>query len=427
MQNNEENRRILFRTEVDKMYNRKIGTDDEIIGDSVGFIITLMLGISLAFIAVSSTNIIGTIAFGAMATFLLLIAVALIMDAIGTISHKENNENTIEIYIEDNKLAIKTLVPSKAINKYKTKLYRARKAYAYYDYSEVQKNSIAKTLVFDLPLRVRKVRFKIPNPQLHAVFDKYLITFLYYRTVDDMTGVINGFGYFYVLGLGFYPGLVYALRFNCNGEYVHDPFFAIIYAEDICSGDVVFDGYLINDSYLIAGSEFDKIVNSELANYVILEEGGGTKGDNIIVDELVNDYIVKKYGLISEEELNSKEEKPYSKKKAYSKQLEFADEVFKKDLLISKNMYIYIVVLDSSNNIIYRNNIENIDENEINKFSELDGKFAFEEVIGDKSETFYIDKNKLIERLKYILELKSRGELSMKNKVRIKSILILGF
>jgi hypothetical protein len=410
MQNNEENRRILFRTKVDKMYNRKIGTDDKIIGDTVGFAITFMLGISLAFNAVTSKNIIGTIAFGAMGTFFLLLAVALIMDAIRTTSHKENNENTIEIYIEDNKLVIKTLVPSKAINKYKTELYRVRKAFAYYDYYEVQKNSITKTMVFDLPLRVRKVRFKIPNPQVHAVFDKYLITFLYYKTVDDAIisdGAITGFGYFYVLGLGFYPGLVYALRFNCNGEYVHAPFFAIIYAEAICSGDVVFDGYLINDSYLIAGSEFDKIINGELSNYVILEEGGEFQGDNI--DELVNDYIVKKYGLISEEELNSEEEKPYSKK------LEVADAAFK----TYKNMYIYIVVFDSNNNIIYRNNIENIDENEINKLSELDGKFAIEEIIGDKSRTFYIDKNKLIKRLKYILELKSRGELSMKNKVRI--------
>jgi len=421
MQNNEEKRRILFRTEVDKMYNRKIGTDDEIIGNSVGFVITFMLGISLASIAVSSTNIIGTIVFGAMATFFLLLAVALIMDAIRTTSHKENNENTIEIYIEDNKLVIKTLVPSKAINKYKTKLYRARKAFAYYAYCEVQENSITKTMVFDLPLRVRKVRFKIPDPQVHAVFDKYLITFLYYRTYDDIIGTIYGFGYFYVLGLGFYPGLIYALRFNCNGEYVHDPFFAIIYAEAICSGDVVFDGYLINDSYLIAGSEFDNIINGELANYVILEEGGEIRENNI--DELVNEYIVKKYGLISEEELNSKEEKPYSKKKAYSEQLKFADAVFKKDLLISKNMYIYIVVLDSNNNIIYRNNIENIDENEINKLSELDGKFFIKEVIGDKSETFYIDKNKLIERLKRILELKSRGDLSMKNKRIISDLL----
>jgi len=417
MQNNEENRRILFRTKVDKMYNRKIGTDDKIIGDTVGFAITFMLGISLAFNAVTSKNIIGTIAFGAMGTFFLLLAVALIMDAIRTTSHKENNENTIEIYIEDNKLVIKTLVPSKAINKYKTELYRVRKAFAYYDYYEVQKNSITKTMVFDLPLRVRKVRFKIPNPQVHAVFDKYLITFLYYKTVDDAIisdGAITGFGYFYVLGLGFYPGLVYALRFNCNGEYVHAPFFAIIYAEAICSGDVVFDGYLINDSYLIAGSEFDKIINGELSNYVILEEGGGTQGDNI--DELVNDYIVKKYGLISEEELNSKEE---NLEKPYSKQLKFADALFKNSRLINDTMYIYIVVLDSNNNIIYRNNIENIDENEINKLSELDGKFAIEEIIGDKSRTFYIDKNKLIKRLKYILELKSRGELSMKNKVRI--------
>jgi len=278
-------------------------------------------------------------------------------------------------------------------------------------------------MVFDLPLRVRKVRFKIPNPQVHAVFDKYLITFLYYRTNDgriDSDGVINGFGYFYVLGLGFYPGLVYALRFNCNGEYVHDPFFAIIYAEAICSGDVVFDGYLINDSYLIAGSEFDNIINGELANYVILEEGGEFQGDNI--DELVNEYIVKKYGLISEEELNSKEE---NLKKPYSKKLEFADAAFKTYKLINSNMYIYIVVLDSNNNIIYRNNIENIDENEINKLSELNGKFAVEEVIGDKSRTFYFDKNKLIKRLKYILELKSRGELSMDNKLRIRMILLV--
>ena len=422
MQNNEKKkRRILFRTEVDKMYNRKIGTDDEIIGDSVGFIITLMLGISLAFIAVSSTNIIGTIAFGAIATFFLLIAVALIMDAIGTISHKENNENTIEIYIEDNKLVIKTLVPSKAINKYKTKLYRARKAYAYYDYYEVARNSIAKTMVFDLPLRVRKVRFKIPNPQVHAVFDKYLITFLYYRTYDDIIGTIYGFGYFYVLGLGFYPGLVYNLRFNCNGEYVHDPFFAIIYAEVICSGDVVFDGYLINDSYLIAGSEFDRIINGELSSYVILEGGGEIREDNI-VDELVNDYIVKKYGLISEEELNSKEE---NLEKPYSRKLELTDTVFKASRLINDTVYIYIVVLDFNNNTIYRNNIENIDENEISKLSELDGKFAVEEVIGDKSKTYYFDKNKLIKRLKYILELKSRGDLSMNNKVRVRMILLL--
>jgi hypothetical protein len=89
-------------------------------------------------------------------------------------------------------------------------------------------------------------------------------------------------------------------------------------------------------------------------------------------------------------------------------------------------MYIYIVVLDSNNNIIYRNDIENIDENEINKLSELNGKFAVEEVIGDKSKTYYFNKNKLIERLKYILELKSRGELSMKNKPRIRMILLLG-
>ena len=426
MQNKEEKRRILFRTKVDKMYNKIRGTVGDIIAYLFAFIITLLAGIFFAHIAVSSTNIVATIIVAAAATFFLLLAVLSIMALIGTILYGIN-KNTIEIYIEDNKLVIKTLVPSKAINKYKTELFYVRGGYDNY---KVLKNSITKTMVFDLPLRVRKVRFKIPNPQVHGVFDKYLITFLHYRTVDGMItsdGAIDGFGYFYVLGLGFYPGLVYALRFNCNGEYVHDPFFAIIYAEDICSGDVVFDGYLINDSYLIAGSEFDKIVNSELSNYVILEEGGEFQGDNIIVDELVNEYIVKKYGLISEEELNSIEEKPYSKKKAYSKQLEFADAVFKEELLISKNMYIYIVVLDSNNNIIYRNDIENIDDNEINKLSELNGKFAIEEVIGDKSKTFYIDKNKLIERLKRILELKSRGEISMENKVRIKSILILGF
>jgi hypothetical protein len=422
---NEEKRRILFRTKVDKMYNKIEGTASDIIAYLFGFIITLLFGIYFAYIAVS-TNTVLTIIPAAAATFFLLLAVSSIKRLIDVISYEIKNKNTIEIYIEDNKLVIKTLVPSKAINKYKTILYRARKAYAYYDYFELQKNSITKTMVFDLPLRVRKVRFKIPDPQVHAVFDKYLITFLYYRTYDDIIGTIYGFGYFYVLGLGFYPGLVYNLRFNCNGEYVHDPFFAIIYAEVICSGDVVFDGYLINDSYLIAGSEFDRIINGELSSYVILEGGGEIREDNI-VDELVNEYIVKKYGLISEEELNSIEEKPYSKKKAYSKQLEFADAVFKEELLISKNMYIYIVVLDSNNNIIYRNDIENIDDNEINKLSELNGKFAIEEVIGDKSKTFYIDKNKLIERLKRILELKSRGEISMENKVRIKSILILGF
>jgi len=422
MQNNEENRRILFRTKVDKMYNKKRGIAGDIIADLFVFMLTLLIGISLASVVVLSTNIVLTIIASAAATFFLLIAVLSIIDLIRRILYGIN-KNTIEIYIEDNKLVIKTLVPSKAINKYKTKLYYGRGGY---DYSEVQKNSIAKTMVFDLHLRVRKVRFKIPNPQLHAVFDKYLITFLYYRTNDDMItsdGAIYGFGYFYVLGLGFYPGLVYALRFDCNGEYVHDPFFAIIYSENICSGDVVFDGYLINDSYLIAGSEFDRIVNSELSNYVILEEGGGTKEDNIIVDELVNEYIVKKYGLISEEELNSKEE---NLEKPYSKKLEFADAAFKINKLINDTMYIYIVVFDSNNNIIYRNNIENIDENEINKLSELNGKFAVKEVIGDKSKTYYFDKNKLIKRLKYILELKSRGELSMKNKLRIRMILLLG-
>jgi hypothetical protein len=416
MQNNEEKRRILFSTKVDKMYGKEsLTAGDSIAAYLFGFMLTLLAGIYFAYIAVS-TNTVLTIIPAAAATFFLLLAVSSIKRLIETISYEIKNKNTIEIYIEDNKLVIKTLVPSKAINKYKTELYHvSSKGYAYYDYYKVVRNSITKTMVFDLPLRVRKVKFKIPNPQVHAVFDKYLITFLYYREDDDMIGAIYGFGYFYVLGLGFYPGLVYALRFNCNGEYVHAPFFAIIYAEAICSGDVVFDGYLINDSYLIAGSEFDKIINGELSNYVILEEGGEFQGDNI--DELVNDYIVKKYGLISEEELNSEEEKPYSKK------LEVADAAFK----TYKNMYIYIVVFDSNNNIIYRNNIENIDENEINKLSELDGKFAIEEIIGDKSRTFYIDKNKLIKRLKYILELKSRGEISMKNKVRIKSILILGF
>jgi hypothetical protein len=418
MQNNEGNRRILFSTKVDKMYNKISGTASDIVVYLFGFIITLLAGIYFAYIAVSINTVL-TIIPAAGATFFLLLAVSSIKRLIDVISYEIKNKNTIEIYIEDNKLVIKTLVPSKAINKYKTKLYYGRGGYDNY---KVARNSITKTMVFDLPLRVRKVRFKIPNPQVHAVFDKYLITFLYYRTNDDIIGTIYGFGYFYVLGLGFYPGLIYALRFNCNGEYVHDPFFAIIYAEVICSGDVVFDGYLINDSYLIAGSEFDKIINGELSNYVILEEGGEIQGDNI--DELVNDYIVKKYGLISEEELNSEEEKPYSKKKAYSKQLEFADAVFKEELLISKNMYIYIVVLDSNSNVIYRNNIENIDENEINRLSELNGKFAIEEVIGDKSRTFYIDKNTLIKRLKRILELKSNGEISMKNKVRIKCILI---
>jgi hypothetical protein len=420
MQNNEEKRRILFSTKVDKMYNKKRGIAGDIIADLFVFMLTLLIGISLASVVVLSTNIVLTIIASAAATFFLLIAGLSIIDLIRRILYGIN-KNTIEIYIEDNKLVIKTLVPSKAINKYKTKLYYGRGGYAYF---EVQKNSITKTMVFDLPLRVRKVRFKIPNPQVHGVFDKYLITFLHYRTVDGMItsdGAIDGFGYFYVLGLGFYPGLVYALRFNCNGEYVHDPFFAIIYAEAICSGDVVFDGYLINDSYLIAGSEFDKIVNSELANYVILEEGGGTKGDNI-VDELVNDYIVKKYGLISEEELNSKEE---NLEKPYSRKLELTDTVFKASRLINDTVYIYIVVLDFNNNTIYRNNIENIDENEISKLSELDGKFAVEEVIGDKSKTYYFDKNKLIKRLKYILELKSRGDLSMNNKVRVRMILLL--
>ena len=421
---NEEKRRILFRTKVDKMYNKIEGTASDIIAYLFGFIITLLFGIYFAYIAVS-TNTVLTIIPAAAATFFLLLAVSSIKRLIDVISYEIKNKNTIEIYIEDNKLVIKTLVPSKAINKYKTILYRARKAYAYYDYFELQKNSITKTMVFDLPLRVRKVRFKIPDPQVHAVFDKYLITFLYYKTDDGMIisdGVINGFGYFYVLGLGFYPGLVYNLRFNCNGEYVHAPFYAIAYAEVICSVDVVFDGYLINDSYLIAGSEFDKIINGELANYVILEGGGEIQGDNI--NELVKDYIIKKYGLISEEELNSKEK---NLKKPYSKKLEFADAVFRTYKLINNNMCIYIVVLDSNKNIIYRNNIENIDENEINKLSELDGKFAIEEVIGDKSKTFHIDKNKLIKRLKYILELKSRGELSMNNKLSIERILLLGF
>jgi hypothetical protein len=421
MQNKEEKRRILFRTKVDKMYNKIRGTVGDIIAYLFAFIITLLAGIFFAHIAVSSTNIVATIIVAAAATFFLLLAVLSIMALIGTILYGIN-KNTIEIYIEDNKLVIKTLVPSKAINKYKTELFYVRGGYDNY---KVLKNSITKTMVFDLPLRVRKVRFKIPDPQVHAVFDKYLITFLYYKTDDGMIisdGVINGFGYFYVLGLGFYPGLVYNLRFNCNGEYVHAPFYAIAYAEVICSVDVVFDGYLINDSYLIAGSEFDKIINGELANYVILEGGGEIQGDNI--NELVKDYIIKKYGLISEEELNSKEK---NLKKPYSKKLEFADAVFRTYKLINNNMCIYIVVLDSNKNIIYRNNIENIDENEINKLSELDGKFAIEEVIGDKSKTFHIDKNKLIKRLKYILELKSRGELSMNNKLSIERILLLGF
>ena len=159
-----------------------------------------------------------------MTTFLLIIDILALDGVIHGILYKKN-KNTIEIYIEDNKLVINTLVPSKAINKYKTKLFYGCGGYSYYD---LQRNSITKTMVFDLPLRVRKVKFKIPGPQVHAVFDKYLIAFLYYRTDDGMIysdGVINGFGYFYVLGLGFYPGLVYNLGFNCNGEYVHDPFF----------------------------------------------------------------------------------------------------------------------------------------------------------------------------------------------------------
>ncbi|MDT7901348.1 MAG: hypothetical protein RRE78_05545, partial [Acidianus sp.] len=120
--------------------------------------------------------------------------------------------------------------------------------------------------------------------------------------------------------------------------------------------------------------------------------------------------------------LNSKEE---NLEKPYSRKLELTDTVFKASRLINDTVYIYIVVLDFNNNTIYRNNIENIDENEISKLSELDGKFAVEEVIGDKSKTYYFDKNKLIKRLKYILELKSRGELSMKNKPRIRMILLV--
>ena len=78
----------------------------------------------------------------------------------------------------------------------------------------VAKHLTTKTLTFDLLIRIKKVKFMIPSPKLHVLFSKYLISFLSFR--ED----INGVGYFYVVGLGFYPGLIYGLKINYNEIHI---------------------------------------------------------------------------------------------------------------------------------------------------------------------------------------------------------------
>jgi hypothetical protein len=377
-----------------------------------------------------------TLALVLLTLFLLGLAVAFYFQTI--IWKLEKQKYFIKMYIKDNKLIIDTWIPKEPIYKTKTSILLVKHSAPY-----IVRHSIPKTFEFDLPARVRKVKFRIPSPKIHILFTKYLISFLRFGYRDDM----NGIGYFYVIGRGFYPGLICGLKINYNeipmSGPTNDKARLRIIRDKVVSGDVIsepepaFEGYLIEDRFLVAG---DVAVNSlnELSKYSTVEEGPEV-GSDVNVEELVG-----KYGLLSEDIIPKKNfanldideyvvdiyDKVVKKLVVHSCGALFYDDVVlgvtnkgnfvllnkKHEILykLSEIIEVDLVVIESGN-VVYKLDTRSLNKNEINRVKRLEGDLALNLETKDCSLIVFVNKDALLKNLRAYVKTKVKVNRSITN------------
>jgi len=398
------------------------------------------LGISAAFIAWFGSTL-------ALTLILILLALLAVFFYFQIIIWKlEKPEYFIKMYIKDNKLIIDTWIPKEPIYKTKTSILLIKHSPPY-----VVRHSTPKTFEFDLPVRVRKVKFRIPSPKIHVLFTKYLISFLRFGYGDDL----NGIGYFYVVGRGFYPGLICGLKMSYNEIPVSGPTKdrarLKVIRNKVVSGDVIsepepaFEGYLINDRLLVAG---DVAVNSlnELSRYSTVEEGPE-------VDSYVNvEELVGKYGLLSEDTIPKMN---FANLDIDEYVVDIYDEVTKKlvvhscgalsydDVVLgvtNKNNFVLLnkkheilyklseiievdLVAIKSGNVVYRLDTKTLNKNEVNSVKRLKGDLALNVVTKDCSLTVFADRGALLKNLRAYVKTKTKVNQSITNAELLRFLL----
>ncbi len=382
-----------------------------------------------------------------LALTLILLALVAVLFYFQTIIWKlEEQKYLIKMYIKDNKLIIDTWIPKEPIYKTKTSILLIKHSAPY-----TVRHSIPKTLEFDLPIKVRKVKFRIPNPKIHVLFTKYLISFLRFGYKDDL----NGIGYFYVVGRGFYPGLVCGLKMNYNEIHMSGPTNdrarLKTIRDKVVSGDVInelepaFEGYLIDDRFLVAGYVAVNSLN-ELSRYSTVEEGPE-------VDSYVNvEELVGKYGLLSEDTIPKKN---FANLDVDEYVVDIYDKVVKKlvvhscgalsyddvvlgvtnkgnfVLLNKKHEILYklgeIIEVDlvaiKSGNVVYKLDTRSLNKNEINRVKKLEGDLALYVVTKDCSLTVFANKDILLKNLRAYVKTKTKVNKSITNAELLRSLL----
>ncbi|MCQ4450501.1 MAG: hypothetical protein NO110_07400 [Sulfolobales archaeon] len=380
-------------------------------------------------------------------TLILLALVAVVFYFQIIIWKLEKQKYLIKMHIKDNKLIIDTWIPKEPIYKTKTSILLIKHSAPY-----VVRHSIPKTFEFDLPIKVRKVKFRIPSPKIHVLFTKHLISFLRFGYRDDL----NGIGYFYVIGRGFYPGLICGLKMSYNEIPMSSPTNEKarleIIRDKVVSGDVIsepepaFEGYLINDRFLVAG---DVAVNSlnELSRYSTVEEGPE-------VDSYVDvEELVGKYGLLSEDAIPKKnfanldvdeyvvdiyDKKVVKKLVVHScGALPYDDVVLgvtnkgnfvllnkKHEILYKLSEIIEVdLVVIKSGNVVYKLDTRSLNKNEINRVKRLEGDLALNVVTKDCSLTVFANKDALLKNLKAYVKTKTKVNKSITNAELLRSLL----
>jgi len=358
----------------------------------------------------------------------------------------EKPEYFIKMYIKDDKLIIDTWIPKEPIYKTKTSILLIKHSPPY-----VVRHSIPKTFEFDLPVRVRKVKFRFPSPKIHVLFTKYLISFLRFGYGDDL----NGIGYFYVTGRGFYPGLICGLKMNYKEIPVSgstkDKARLRTIRDKVVSGDVIsepepdFEGYLIDDRFLVAGEVAVNSLN-ELSKYSTVEEGPEV-GSYVNVEELVG-----KYGLLSEDVIPKKN---FTNLDIDEYVVDIYDGVVKKTvvhscdalpyddvvlgvtnkgnfvLLNKKHEILYklseIIEVDlvasKSGNVVYRLGTKTLNKNEINRVKRLEGDLALNVVTKGCSLTVFADRDTLLKNLRAYVKTKTKVNQSITNAELLRFLL----
>jgi len=353
-------------------------------------------------------------------------------------------EYFIKMYIKDNKLIIDTWIPKEPIYKTKTSILLIKHSPPY-----VVRHSIPKTFEFDLPVRVRKVKFRIPSPKIHVLFTKYLISFLRFGYGDDL----NGIGYFYVVGRGFYPGLICGLKMNYKEIPVSGPTKGKarlkIIRDKFVSGDVIsepepaFEGYLIDDRFLVAGDVAVNTLN-ELSRYSTVEEGPEV-GSDVNVEELVGKYSLLSEDVIPKKNLTNLDIDEYV--------VNIYDEVVKRLVVHSCGALYYddvvlgvtnkgnfvllnkkyeilnklseIIEVDlvtiKSGNVVYKLDTKSLNKNEINRVKRLGGDLALSVVTKDCSLTVFADRDTLLKNLRAYV--KTKVNQSITNAELLRSLL----